>query len=183
MQCPRCGSCTQDPPSSSTQSTLTVLEPALETAGHPLILGSQPVSLMPSHCVPVSWAPKTLLEVGRSADLQDTWGPSRQRSHSGRRLGPSNEWAQWTAPPRSPFNASRPSIVGKAKGKWEPVGNEMQALYRWPVKLYQSKRFMPPREDRPTREKGQIQSSGFGYWRVTFHSLPCSHPVVVRGLP
>lgn len=34
----------------------SVLEPTLETVGFPTILGSRPVPLMPSHCVPVSWA-------------------------------------------------------------------------------------------------------------------------------
>lgn len=61
-------------------------------------------------------------------------------------------------------------------------GGEVQALYRWPVKQCQSKRFIQPRGDRPTRGKDHFQSSGFGYWRVTVHHLPGSLPVVVIGL-
>lgn len=80
---------------------------------HSWILACPPDAVPLCPCVllgscPMSLVPKMLLDVGRNADLQETWRPSRQESYSGRE--------GWDPPlsrpirhfsPRSP-DASRP---------------------------------------------------------------------------
>lgn len=42
---------------------------------------------------------------------------------------------------------------GRDRGVWKPVGNEVQAQYRWPAKLCQSKSLSSPGKTGPPGKK------------------------------